>query len=175
MCYGVCGSGKTTLAKRIGERTGLPWHSADDLAWLPGWKETSLEFQTEKIGEIVSQEEWVLDTAYGKWIDLPMSRVELIVALDYPRWFSFARLLRRTFARAIDKKPICNGNVETWKTTFSRKSILVWHFQSFSRKRERIRKWQADPKGPAVVAFRNPRAAEKWLLSLQPGCGVVKY
>jgi adenylate kinase family enzyme len=165
LCYGVCGSGKTTLARRIGEATGIPWHSADDLAWLPGWVMTSTEWQAEKIAAIVEQDEWVLDTAYGKWIDVTLGRVELIVALDYPRWFSFGRLLKRTVSRAIDKKPICNGNTETWRQMFSRDSILVWHCRSFKRKRERIRAWEADP-DVSVFVFRSARAAEDWVRSL---------
>jgi adenylate kinase family enzyme len=36
LVYGVTGSGKTTLARQIGERLGLPWHSVDDLTWEPG-------------------------------------------------------------------------------------------------------------------------------------------
>jgi adenylate kinase family enzyme len=37
LIYGVTGSGKTTLARRLAERTGLPFHSVDDLTWEPGW------------------------------------------------------------------------------------------------------------------------------------------
>jgi hypothetical protein len=33
----VTGSGKTTLARQISERTGLPWHPVNDLTWQPGW------------------------------------------------------------------------------------------------------------------------------------------
>jgi adenylate kinase family enzyme len=35
---------------------------------------------------------WVLDAAYGRWLDIAIARVELIVALDFPRWLSLARL-----------------------------------------------------------------------------------
>ncbi len=31
--YGVTGSGKTTLARRIGEVAGLPVHELDQLTW----------------------------------------------------------------------------------------------------------------------------------------------
>lgn len=165
LCYGVCGSGKTTLARGIAEATGIPWHSADDLAWLPGWVMTEAEWQAEKIAEIVAQPEWVLDTAYGTWIDVPVAKVELIVALDYPRWFSFGRLLKRTLSRAIDKKPVCNGNYETWRQVFSRNSILVWHFKSFKRKRDRIRAWEADP-NMNVIVFRSAKDTDAWLKTL---------
>ena len=38
LVYGVTGDGKSALARRIGERLGLPYHSIDDLAWEPGWE-----------------------------------------------------------------------------------------------------------------------------------------
>jgi len=166
LVYGVTGSGKSTLAAKLSERTGIPWFSADDLAFEASWKPTTDEFQQEKIGVICAQDEWILDTAYGKWIDVVLARVELIVALDYPRWFSFWRLLRRTANRIVDKKPICNGNVETLRQALSRDSILLWHFKSFNRKRIRIRAWSAQAGGPRVIVLRSAREAHLWLARL---------
>ena len=45
---------------------------------------------------IAAQDCWVLDSAYGGWRDLVLARAELVVALDYPRWLSLSRLVRRT-------------------------------------------------------------------------------
>jgi adenylate kinase family enzyme len=50
--YGVTGSGKTTLAAQIAERTGLPWHSVDDLTWEPGWVEVPVQEQRRRIEAI---------------------------------------------------------------------------------------------------------------------------
>ncbi len=36
----------------------------------------------------------MLDAAYGRWLDIPLARVELIVALDFPRWMSKRRRMR---------------------------------------------------------------------------------
>lgn len=107
--------------------------------------------------------EWILDTAYGKWLEVPLSRAELIVALDYPRWFSLQRLLRRTIARALDRRLVCNGNRESLRQALSRDSILMWHFQSFRRKRRRIRQWCDDPAVPPVVHLTSWRQTESWL------------
>ncbi|MPZ96702.1 MAG: adenylate kinase [Propionibacteriales bacterium] len=163
LVYGVTGSGKTTLAKRISRATGIPWHPVDDLTWDPGWAEVPDEEQRRRIEAICTGGEWVLDAAYGKWLEVPLGRVELIVALDYPRWFSLQRLLRRTAARALDRRQICNGNRESLRQVFSRKSIIAWHFQSFRRKRQRIRQWCDDPAAPPVVRLTSRRQTESWL------------
>lgn len=166
LVYGVTGSGKTVLAKRIAERTGLPWHLVDDLTFEAGWEQVPTEEQRRRIAEICAGERWVLDSAYGAWLDIPLARVELVVGLDYPRWLSFGRLLRRTTMRILDRKRICNGNVETLRLTLSRESILAWHFRSFARKRARIRTWEQSPEGPAVLRFTSPRQTQAWLDSL---------
>jgi adenylate kinase family enzyme len=164
--YGVTGSGKSTLAVRIAERTGLPYHSADDLSWEPGWVPVSDEEQRRRISEVCAGQRWVLDAAYGKWRDIVLARTQLVVGLDYPRWLSLSRLVRRTFVRAVTRKRICNGNVESVRQTFSADSIIRWHFTSFANKRARIRAWAADPAGPAVVRLKSPRETRRWLETL---------
>lgn len=166
LVYGVTGSGKTTLAAEISRRTGIPWHSVDDITWQPGWVSTPDDEQVEIITDRCAQDEWILDTAYGKWLHIPLARVELIVALDYPRWFSLMRLLRRTLARVIDRNPVCNGNVETLRQMLSMDSILLWHFRSFRSKRRRIRQWAAEAEGPQVVVLRSARETQRWLATL---------
>lgn len=166
LVYGVTGSGKTTLAARISAATGLPWHSVDDLTWEAGWVPVPVEEQRRRIAAICAGDRWILDTAYGQWLAIPLARADMIVALDYPRLVSLARLVRRTAMRIIDSKPICNGNRETARTALSPDSILVWHFRSFARKRRRIRNWATDPSGPEVVRMTRPWDTEVWLRSL---------
>ena len=166
LVYGVTGSGKTVLAERISACTGIPWHSVDDLTWEPGWVQVPEDEQRRRIEAICAGERWVLDTAYGTWVDVPLARAELIVALDFPRWLSLFRVTRRTFARALDRRPICNGNRESFRQMFSRESMIVWHFRSFERKRRRIRAWEADPAAPEVLLLTSPRQAERWLAAV---------
>jgi len=162
LVYGVTGSGKTALAERISAVTGIPWHAVDDLTWEPGWVQVPDDEQRRRMDAICAGERWVLDTAYGRWLDIPLTHVELVVALDFPRWVSLFRLIRRTAARLIDGRAVCNGNRESVRHVFSRDSIILWHFRSFARKRQRIRAWETNPP-PAVVRLRSPREAERWI------------
>lgn len=164
LIYGVTGSGKTTLAAQMSGRLGIPWHSVDDLTWLPDWQEVPLEEQKRKIAEICAGDAWILDTAYAKWIDIPLARVQLIVGLDYPRAVSFSRLLKRTLQRAADGKPVCNGNRETWRLMFSKNSILAWHAKSFKRKRRRLHQWKGE--GKNIIVLKSAKETERWLASL---------
>jgi adenylate kinase family enzyme len=166
MIYGVTGSGKTSLARKVAARTGLPWHCVDDLTWQPGWVTVPPDEQRRKIAAICANEQWILDHGYSVWLDLVLARADLIVALDYPRWRSLGRLVRRTLLRAVDRRPICNGNTETFRQMLSRDSILVWHFRSFDRMRARIRGWAADSSGPPVIRLTSPAKTRAWLAGL---------
>jgi len=164
--YGVTGSGKSTLAALIAERTGLPYHSADDLSWQPGWVPVPDEEQRRRIAELCAGDRWVLDAAYGKWRDVVLARTELVIGLDYPRWLSLGRLLRRTLVRSVTRTKICNGNVESLRQVFSADSIIRWHFVSFANKRARIRAWAAESPGPEIVRLTSPRETRRWLATL---------
>jgi len=155
--YGVTGSGKTRAAAAIADATGVDWHAVDDLTWEPGWVEVPAAEQRRRIEGICETDAWILDSIYSTWLDVVLDRVEVIVALDYPRWTSYGRLLRRTATRIITREPVCNGNVESWRTALARDSILWWHFRSFTRRRARIAEWEADPRAPAVQRFTRPR------------------
>ena len=161
LLYGVTGSGKSTLAAQLAERTGLPWHHVDDLTWAPGWVQVPDDEQRRRIEAIVAGDAWILDTAYSRWLDVVLPRVELIVGLDLPRRVSLWRLLLRTVDRAWTKRPVCNGNVETWRKVFSTDSILVWHFRSFAGKQRRFEEWERD--GRPLVRLRSAAEVERWL------------
>lgn len=165
--YGVTGSGKSSAARAYAARTGLPEFSADDdIGWLPGWRQPDTAIQRELAARIAGQDQWVLDSAYGVWRDLVVPRAELIVGLDYPRWLSLLRLIRRSLRRVIAREEVCNGNKETLGRLFAADSIIGWHFRSFSRKRRVMRELQNAPGASKVLIFRHPRELEAWLRQL---------
>ncbi|XVU23766.1 adenylate kinase [Actinoplanes sp. CA-054009] len=167
LVYGVTGAGKSTLAARVGERLGLPYHSIDDLMWEPGWVEVPDEIQRDRIRAVCAADTWVIDAAYMKWAEIALQRTDLIVGLDMPRHVSLGRLLRRSLTRMIRRTEICNGNRESFRSLFLESdSLLYFHFRSWGRKRARMRRWRADPDFPETILLRSPREARDWLASL---------
>ena len=164
LVYGVTGSGKSTVARRLAAITGIPATSVDDLTWSPGWVQMPEGEQRELFGRLVDEDEWILDSAYGIWRDLVLARADLVVGLDLPRRLSLARLGRRTVGRILDGREICNGNRETWRSSvLSRDAIVFWHFKSFAHKRRRMRAWAAASTGPAVVLLSRPAEVADFL------------
>jgi adenylate kinase family enzyme len=166
LLHGCTGSGKSTAAVRIGAALDLPVHLVDEVMWQPGWVTLPEDQQHEWARRTCADDAWVLDSSYSSWTQIPKARCDLVVGLDYPRWLSFGRLVRRTFRRIRSGELVCNGNVETWRSVIGRDSILWWHVKSFGRKRRRMWVWATDPAGPAVLLFRRPAELEDWIAGL---------
>jgi adenylate kinase family enzyme len=163
---GATGSGKTTLGKMIAARGGLRHIDLDELHWLPGWKEDSNENFRAKVAAATAGDGWVVTGNYSVTRDVYDDRLDTVVWLDYAFPRVFWQLLCRSFRRARDGEPICNGNVETWGKLFSRDSIIVWLFTSWRRRRQSGRDAFAPGnrrEGLHYVRLKTPQEARRWV------------
>ncbi len=124
------GGGKSTLAKAISAKLGLPYIELDALFWKPDWEESSPEELREKVGAAIeaAPDGWVMDGHYWAHLhDMTLKQVDIVVMLDLPWRVMFWRILTRSFRRAWDKQKICGDNVESWRKMFARDALwLYW-------------------------------------------------
>ncbi|MBB5233010.1 adenylate kinase [Deinococcus budaensis] len=168
LVIGTTGSGKTTLARALAARLGLPCGEQDAWYHLPGWQEAPLEEFRAQVAAFTAGGAWVMDGNYTKARDLGWARADTLVWLDYPAPVVFGRLLRRTLRRNVTREELWNGNRERLRQTLSRDSILVWFFRThWKRRRDTPRQIAAFPH-LRVVRLRTPREAARWLSALAP-------
>jgi adenylate kinase family enzyme len=158
--WGCTGSGKTTAARKIGQLTGLPVIDGDALCWRPGWVGVPRDEQAAAFAAVASRPEWVLDDDGPG--GMMFAEADLLVLLDYPRWVSFQRLLRRCVNRAVTQTPVCNGNYESWGRLLSLDSQLLWHVRTWKRKR-RVMLDLAGENPERVLLFRRPAELTAWI------------
>lgn len=166
---GTTGSGKTTLARWLSERLGIPHIELDAINWGPNWTEIPVQTFRERVAQVLSGEAWVVDGNYSKVRDVVWRRLDTIVWLDYSLPRILWQLARRTFRRTLTREELWSGNRERLRTAlFSRDSLLLWALQTY---RKRRRAYPALFKKPeyahlTIVRLRSPRAAQAWLSSL---------
>jgi adenylate kinase family enzyme len=95
LIIGNPGSGKSTLAIEIGKILGLPVIHLDKHFWKRGWIQTEGETWRQKVRELISREEWIMDGNYQSSNDIRFPRADTIIYLD----FSVAASLRGIFKR----------------------------------------------------------------------------
>lgn len=95
---GNAGGGKSTLAKALSEKTGLPLYSIDKLKFKPGGQEIAQEDYLQVHQDILTQEEWILD-GFGcvpsTWAR--MEAADTVIFLDLPLWQHAFRVTKRLF------------------------------------------------------------------------------
>jgi hypothetical protein len=135
---GPSASGKTTVARDLAARLGLPHVELDALHWLPGWRERPDEEFRHAVGLAVDADRWIVDGNYPAVQDLVLDRATAVIWLDFPFRVVFARAMRRTLTRIRSGEEVCNGNREGVRAAFFHPDgIPYWVVRSFRRVRRR--------------------------------------
>ena len=80
---GCGGAGKSTLARQLGEKTGLPVVHLDQLFWKPGWQESTKDEIDEKIRVEMEKTQWIMDGNYNRTMSRRMERCDTVIYLDF--------------------------------------------------------------------------------------------
>ncbi|HUC65074.1 MAG TPA: hypothetical protein VMA53_06590 [Stellaceae bacterium] len=87
---GNSGGGKSTLARQIAGRYGLPYHEIDALLWKAGWRLVDEATYRAEHVRLIAGERWVLD-GLGTRTSIPerLARATDIVLIDMPVWMHY--------------------------------------------------------------------------------------
>jgi adenylate kinase family enzyme len=108
-------AGKSTLARALGEVTGIPVTELDQLFWRPGPTATPKEEWAAVQAELVARPAWILDGDLGPYdvIGVRLRAADTVVFLD----FSLARCAWRAGRRSRE-----NADFWRWLLTYRRRS-----------------------------------------------------
>lgn len=93
---GSGGAGKSTFARALGERIGLPVVHLDALYWKPGWVETPREEWASMQAERFAADRWIVDGNYGGTFDVRFARADTVIVMAIPRIQCVAGAVRRS-------------------------------------------------------------------------------
>ena len=162
---GAGGAGKSELARRLAERTGLPVVHLDALYWRPGWTAPPEEEFRPMLDAAVAEERWILD---GNFLrddagDPRFARADTVVFLDLPR----TACLRRAVWRAVRDRTrrradLPAGCPESLELSFLR---WVWRYPAKNRP-DVLRRLDALGEDVAVYRLRSDADVEGFLAGL---------
>ncbi|MFJ3669647.1 adenylate kinase [Streptomyces sp. NPDC090106] len=168
LVVGVTGAGKSTLARALGARLGLPYHEMDALYFSgPGWAVN--ENLTEDVSRLVAEPRWIIDSVgYPEVRDLLWDRADAVLWLDYPKRVVMPRVLRRSLKRTVTREAVFGGNRETWRGWLSREHPAWWSWSQHGTRRREIGLRVRDPRfAPlGVHRFARPEDTAAWLAAL---------
>jgi len=95
MIIGGPGAGKTTMAMRLGEITGLPVFHLDDLSYGPEKGKYPKETIAENLLKVIAQDRWIIEGNFNSGFQDRLAKADTLVMVDAPMVVRFWRIIRR--------------------------------------------------------------------------------
>lgn len=92
---GCGGAGKSTLARQMGEVTGIPVVHLDRLWWRENWQHISPEAFDRLVAIEAAKPRWIIDGNYNRTISNRLEKCDTAIYLDFPRWLCLLGIAKR--------------------------------------------------------------------------------
>lgn len=161
---GSSGAGKSTMARRLATTFNLRYVEVDSLFHGAGWTMRP-EFLAD-VTAVVEGDRWVIDHDYDAVSHLVWPRLDTFVWLDYPRWLTEWRVLRRSIVRGALRKELWNGNRESLLNMLRNPEHPVqWSWRHHAAKRAHFEELTSRPDNGhvEVIRLQTPAEARRWL------------
>ncbi|GAB1255616.1 hypothetical protein NBRC116494_01180 [Aurantivibrio plasticivorans] len=120
---GNAGSGKTTLAKKLGHALGIPVDSLDSVVWKEGWVAASKEERAIGEQQLINQNQWIIE-GVSKTV---RESADYVIFLDVPRHICIFRCFKRNVSYMFKSRPELPSNCPEIRIIL-RLLKLIWMF-----------------------------------------------
>ncbi|MDX2222925.1 MAG: hypothetical protein SFV21_09265 [Rhodospirillaceae bacterium] len=126
LVVGSPASGKSEVARQMGELLKLPVHHLDSLFYLPGWVDQNDQRWSQTLNRVVMTDRWVIDGNFLDSLDWRLPRADAVIWLDYDRYETVRRVAGRMLEPHIATRDgLPAGCKESWSIDFL---IFAWKF-----------------------------------------------
>ena len=163
LIIGCGGAGKSTLARQLGNLTGLPVVHLDKLFWHPGWVESTKEEIDAKITAALDEPQWIMDGNYNRTLPMRIQKCDTVIYLDFSRFACLLGVAKRVLTTYGTVLPdMAEGCPERFDLDFLK---WVWNFNK--NKREQYYRLLNEAEGVETIVLKNRRAVRKFLKQFQ--------
>ena len=160
---GCGGAGKSTLARKLGEKTGLPVVHLDSIFWLPGWVEMEKDAFDQRLREDMAKPQWIIDGNYNRTMAERVAHCDTIIYLDFSRFACLRGVIWRFLTNIGKTRPDMGpGCKEKIDGEFIR---WVWNFNK--TKREPYYRMLNEAEGKETIVLKNRRMVKQFLRSVE--------
>ena len=92
---GCPGSGKSTFARALAAKTGLPLVHLDNVWWRADGTHIPREEFDRALDEILQGEKWIMDGDYSRTYEVRIRACDTVIFLDYPEAVCMAGIVAR--------------------------------------------------------------------------------
>ena len=92
---GCPGSGKSTFARALAARTGLPLIHLDSVWWRADGSHISRDEFDRALAELLAGEKWIIDGDYSRTYEVRLRAADTVIFLDYPEDVCMAGIVGR--------------------------------------------------------------------------------
>ncbi len=125
---GNAGSGKTTLAKELGEILDIEVYGLDKVVWQAGWQKTPINERKQLEKKLTEKTDWVIDGVSS----ISRKKSDIIIFLDYPRYICMFRGIKRSIKYLFKTRPELPENCPEIKIIPSLIKI-IWQFPKVAK------------------------------------------
>ena len=160
---GCGGAGKSTLARQLGEKTGLPVVHLDKLFWHPGWVESTKDEIDAKILEEMQKPQWILDGNYNRTLPMRLEKCDTVIYLDFSRFACLMGVVKRVVTTYGKVRPdMGEGCPERFDWEFLQ---WVWNFNR--KHREKYDRMLNETEGIEKIVLKNRRMVKRFLQEVE--------
>ena len=163
MIIGCGGAGKSTLARQLGEITGLPVVHLDQIWWKPGnWQHLEREEFDRLLKEEVEKPRWILDGNFNRTMETRLEFCDTVIYLDFSRWICLLSWMKRVITNwGTARADMAEGCAEWFDPEMAG---WIWNFNSTHR--ENYCRMLNEAEGIETIVLKNRRAVRKFLKSI---------
>jgi adenylate kinase family enzyme len=124
--FGTPGSGKTTLARGLSNKWGLPVHHLDKILWKKDWiLRNREEFLRDQLA-LIHTDAWIIEGTSISTLEYRYQNSNLVIFLHPSRIICFFRILKRFLKRGNLAPDKIEGNKEKITWDFIK---YLWRFE----------------------------------------------
>ena len=157
---GCGGAGKATLARALGEKTGLPVVHLDQIWWAPGnWQHLEREEFDSRLFEEMEKPKWILDGNFNRTMEPRLEKCDTVIYLDMPWYVCMKNWIGRGIKNWGHARPDMAPGCNEWFDP--EMAGWIWKFNRQNRKR--YLRLLAGLEGKKVYILRSRREVKAFL------------